>query len=89
MRVVTGPTDKIVIVGAGLGGLACALRLAGAGRQVTVVVPRGKIDPDVPPDARLVDNETAHGIEVTGDDDLVDRYRARLADWPSGTARGR
>lgn len=37
MRVVTGPTDKIVIVGAGLGGLACALRLAGAGRQVTVL----------------------------------------------------
>ena len=27
----------MVIVGAGLGGLACALRLAGAGRQVTVL----------------------------------------------------
>jgi phytoene desaturase len=27
----------VVIVGAGLGGLACALRLAGAGREVTVV----------------------------------------------------
>ena len=25
--------------------------------------------------------ETGHGIEVTGDDDLVDRYRARLAEW--------
>ena len=37
MRTVTGPTEKIVIVGAGLGGLACALRLAGAGRQVTVL----------------------------------------------------
>ncbi|MEU4692198.1 phytoene desaturase family protein [Actinoplanes sp. NPDC023714] len=37
MRVVTGPTDRVVIVGAGLGGLACALHLAAAGRQVTVV----------------------------------------------------
>jgi phytoene desaturase len=37
MRTVTGPTEKIVIVGAGLGGLACALRLVGTGRQVTVL----------------------------------------------------
>lgn len=37
MRTVTGPTDKVVIVGAGLGGLACALRLSGTGRQVTVL----------------------------------------------------
>jgi phytoene desaturase len=37
MRTVTGPTDRVVVVGAGLGGLACALHLAAAGRQVTVV----------------------------------------------------
>jgi len=37
MRTVTGPTDNVVIVGAGLGGLACALRLAAAGRHVTVL----------------------------------------------------
>lgn len=37
MRTVTGPTDRVVVVGAGLGGLACAIRLAGAGRQVTVL----------------------------------------------------
>src|SRR5262245_10441661 len=37
MRRVAGPTDRVVIVGAGLGGLACALYLAGAGRTVTVV----------------------------------------------------
>ncbi|MEV6599176.1 phytoene desaturase family protein [Actinoplanes sp. NPDC051346] len=46
MRRVTGPTDHVVIVGAGLGGLACALHLAAAGRQVTVVeresVPGGR-----------------------------------------------
>ncbi len=37
MRTVTGPTDRIVVVGAGLAGLAAALRLAGAGREVTVL----------------------------------------------------
>lgn len=43
---VVGPTDSIVIVGAGFGGLAAAMRLAGAGRSVTVVerepVPGGR-----------------------------------------------
>ena len=46
MKKVTGPTDHVVIVGAGLGGLSTALRLAGAGRKVTVVeresVPGGR-----------------------------------------------
>ena len=41
-----GPTDHVVVVGAGLGGLSAALRLAGAGRQVTVLereaVPGGR-----------------------------------------------
>ena len=43
---VKGPTDHVVIVGAGLAGLSAALRLAGAGRRVTVVeresVPGGR-----------------------------------------------
>jgi phytoene desaturase len=46
MRTVTGPTDHVVVVGAGLGGLSAALRLAGAGRRVTVLeqadVPGGR-----------------------------------------------
>ena len=46
MRKVTGSTDRVVVVGAGLGGLACALHLAAAGRQVTVIereaVPGGR-----------------------------------------------
>lgn len=46
MRTVKGPTDHIVIVGAGLSGLSAALRLAGAGRAVTVLereqVPGGR-----------------------------------------------
>jgi phytoene desaturase len=37
MRTVTGPTDRIVVVGAGLAGLSAAMRLAGAGRHVTVL----------------------------------------------------
>ncbi|NKY24970.1 phytoene desaturase family protein [Nocardia gamkensis] len=37
MRTVTGPTDRVVIVGAGLAGLAAAVRLAVAGREVTLV----------------------------------------------------
>lgn len=37
MRTVKGPTDSVVIVGAGLAGLSAAMRLAGAGRSVTVL----------------------------------------------------
>ena len=43
---VKGPTNNILIVGAGLAGLSAALRLAGAGRNVTVLereaVPGGR-----------------------------------------------
>jgi phytoene desaturase len=46
MRTVKGPTDHVIVVGAGLGGLSAALRLAGAGRTVTVIeresVPGGR-----------------------------------------------
>ncbi|MCW2742027.1 MAG: phytoene desaturase [Blastococcus sp.] len=37
MRTVPGRTDRVVVVGAGLAGLATALRLRGAGREVTLV----------------------------------------------------
>jgi phytoene desaturase len=37
LRTVPGRTERIVVVGAGLAGLATALRLRGAGREVTVV----------------------------------------------------
>jgi phytoene desaturase len=36
-RTVSGPTDHVVVVGAGLAGLSAAMRLAGAGRKVTVI----------------------------------------------------
>src|SRR5687768_3068912 len=37
MRTVRGPSGTVVVVGAGLGGLACAIHLAAAGREVVVV----------------------------------------------------
>ena len=61
-----------------------ALRdLAGTKSQLSVLhlLAPEEIEPDVAPDARLVDNETGHGVEVSGDDDLVERYRTRLAEW--------
>jgi len=46
VRQTKGKSDHVVIVGAGLGGLSAALRLAGAGRKVTVIerelVPGGR-----------------------------------------------
>src|SRR3954468_147859 len=46
VRTVQGPTDHVVVVGAGLAGLSAAMRLAGAGRRVTLLereaVPRGR-----------------------------------------------
>lgn len=37
MRTVTGRTDRVIVVGAGLSGLSAALHLTGAGRAVTVL----------------------------------------------------
>lgn len=37
MKAVRGPTDHVVVVGAGLSGLSAALHLLGAGRRVTVL----------------------------------------------------
>ncbi len=46
MRTVVGPTDKVIVVGGGLAGLSASLRLAGAGRRVTLLeresVPGGR-----------------------------------------------
>lgn len=37
MKTVTGRTERVLVVGAGLGGLSAALHLAGSGRDVTVL----------------------------------------------------
>ena len=46
MRTVKGPTDNVIVVGAGLAGLSAAMHLAAAGRSVTVIeqdsVPGGR-----------------------------------------------
>ncbi len=65
-------------------GYLDALRdLAGTRCQLSVlhVLAPDELDPDVAPDARLVDRETGQPVDVSGDDDLVDRYRTRLAEW--------
>lgn len=41
MRTIPGKTDHVVVVGAGLSGLAAAMQLAGQGRSVTVVERHG------------------------------------------------
>ena len=70
-------------------GYLDALRvLAGTRCQLSVlhILAPDELDPEVPPDARLVDSETGQAIEVSGDDDLVDRYRNRLAEWQAEIA---
>jgi len=84
IRTVPGRTDRVVIVGAGLGGLSCALHLAATGRDVTVVereqVPGGRV-------GRLtVDGyEFDTGPAVLTMPELVEEALAavdeRLADW--------
>ena len=37
LRRVPGPTEHVIVIGAGLGGLSAALRLLGAGRRVTLL----------------------------------------------------
>ncbi len=57
--------------------------LAGTRCQLSVLhlLAPDELEPVIPADARLVDNETGHAVEVSGDDDLVDRYRTRLTEW--------
>lgn len=84
MRTVVGPTDHVVVVGAGLGGLSAALRLAGAGRRVTVLeredVPGGRnglledagFSFDTGPTVLTMPDLIADAFDAVGED---------LADW--------
>jgi uncharacterized protein (DUF58 family) len=65
-------------------GYEDALRQLAATRcQLSVlhVLAPQELDPALPSDARLVDAESEAGVEVTADDDLLERYRERLAAW--------
>ncbi len=88
LRTVSGPTDHVVVVGAGLGGLSAAMRLAAAGRSVTVVeresLPGGR--------AGRLDVDTADGtfrfdtgpIVLTMPDLIEDAFDAlgeKMSDW--------
>jgi len=84
MRTVSGPTDRVVVVGAGLAGLSAAMRLAGAGREVTVVeresIPGGR--------AGLIDDQGYRfdtGPTVLTMPDLIadafDSLGEEMSDW--------
>lgn len=88
VRTVTGPTDHVVVVGAGLAGLSAAMRLAGGGRRVTLLeresVPGGR--------AGLVVKHTPEGTYrfdpgptvLTMPDLIADCFDAlgeRMEDW--------
>jgi len=45
-----------------------------------------ELDPDLEGDLRLVDAETAEGVDVTADLATVDAYKERLAAWKQGFA---
>ena len=88
MRTVTGPTDDIVIVGAGLAGLSAAMRLAGAGRSVTVLeresVPggrAGRLNVDTPDGTYRFDNGPT---VLTMPDLIADAFAClgeEMSDW--------
>src|SRR5688572_28923129 len=89
MRTVPGPTDRVVVVGAGLGGLSAALRLAGAGREVTVLeradVPGGRAGLlELPaPDGGTYRFDTGPTVLTMPDliADALDCVGERLEDW--------
>ena len=60
---VKGPTDHVVIVGAGYAGLSAALRLAGAGRKVTVIERESK-NPNMAWDFWSYSPEALHQITI-------------------------
>ena len=89
MRTVPSPTDRVVVVGAGLGGLSAALRLAGAGREVTVLerasVPGGRAGllELAAPDGGRYRFDTGPTVLTMPDliADALDCVGERLEDW--------
>ncbi|GAB3464057.1 phytoene desaturase family protein [Actinophytocola sediminis] len=79
MRTVTGPTDHVVVVGAGLAGLSTALHLLGAGREVTLIeqeqTPGGRAGGD-----RLGDYRIDTGASVLTMPELIDEAFAAVGE---------
>lgn len=88
-RQVSGPTDHVVVVGAGLAGLSAAMRLAGAGRQVTVLereaVPGGRAGVRVVPSPQGGEYRFDPGPTVLTMPDLIadcfDALGEDMTDW--------
>lgn len=83
MRTVAGPTDRVIVVGAGLAGLAAALHLLGTGRQVTVLEARSD------PGGRAGRMDLSGYLADTGPTvltmpDLVDEALAAVGDSVAG-----
>jgi uncharacterized protein (DUF58 family) len=57
--------------------------LAARGFDVSVlhILSPDEINPDLTGDLKLLDSETKTAVEITGEYDLVERYRKGLADW--------
>jgi uncharacterized protein (DUF58 family) len=57
--------------------------LARRGFEVSVlhILSPDEVDPQISGDLKLLDSETRAEIEITGEYDLVERYRKGLADW--------
>ncbi|WP_054813225.1 phytoene desaturase family protein [Nocardia arizonensis] len=81
MRTVAGPTDHVVVVGAGLSGLAAALYLIGAGHRVTVLEradhPGGRVGRIVGPDYEIDSGATILTMPELVDDALAAVGRTR------------
>lgn len=90
MRTVPGKTDRVVIVGAGLAGLSAALRLVGAGREVTIIerepLPGGRnglLELDSPDGAGRYAFDTGPTVLTMPDliADALDCVGEKLEDW--------
>jgi uncharacterized protein (DUF58 family) len=65
-------------------GWADGLRaLAGRGFEVSVlhILSPEEVDPSISGDLKLLDSETNAEIEITAEYDLIERYKAGLAEW--------
>lgn len=77
MRGLAGPTDHLVVVGAGLSGLSAALHLLGAGRKVTVLEAEDRVGGRAGGD-QLGDYRIDTGASVLTMPDLLDEAFAAV-----------